>query len=252
MAKKITIGSPPSFIPGISPEFRKDDFDVAVHLKGYRVIHESAVQCPCKTQGSAHLPSCKNCGGIGWVFINATEREMLITSIERKFKNAEWSRETIGTVQVTARLDSDLGYMDRLTIPTTESIFSQVLYPKMFDTVLVAFATYDILSVIEMFKFNSATTKLQKLEVSDYQIVGNRITFDSTLYSSNMTVTVRYKCPLQYHIIDLTHEQRRSNVMTDVRSQIKLPLSAIARRAHYVLDPKNFDGDMLFDNSYLP
>lgn len=250
MAKKITISNPPGLIGQPKVEFRNQDFDVAVHLKGYRVVHESAIQCPCKTQGSSHMPSCKNCGGVGWVFINATEKEMLISNINRNFKYAEWNRETIGTVQVTARMEDELGFMDRITIPLTDTLFSEVLYPKTYGGVLLAFSAYNINSVVEIFKFEAATQKLKKLDISDYDVSGSRIILNPALSVTNLSITIRYKCSLQYHIIDLTHEQRRSNYYTDTRNQMKLPVAAIARRAHYVLDPKNFDGDMLFDNSY--
>ena len=36
----------------------------------------------------------------------------------------------------------------------------------------------------------------------------------------------------------------------NVEKQVTLPVHAIGRRSHYILDAENFNGDRIIDNSY--
>lgn len=68
----------------------------------------------------------------------------------------------------------------------------------------------------------------------------------------NFTVSIRYKHKLQYHILDIPHVIRNSYRKDNKgRDELqKLPVQAIGRLVHYVVDRPNFDGDNIFDNSY--
>ncbi len=69
---------------------------------------------------------------------------------------------------------------------------------------------------------------------------------------TGFVVSMRYKHKLQYHVIDVPHVFRNSYRKDSMgRDELQqLPVNAIARLSHYVIDSLNFDGDNIFDNSY--
>lgn len=69
---------------------------------------------------------------------------------------------------------------------------------------------------------------------------------------SDYTISVRYKHKLQYSVLDVPHANRNSYKKNNLgREELqKLPVHAIARLTHYVVDSQNFAGDKIFDNSY--
>jgi hypothetical protein len=71
--------------------------------------------------------------------------------------------------------------------------------------------------------------------------------------STNNTISIRYKHPVQYHILDIPHIIRSSTVTNGVGAieKIKMPNQYVARLAHQVLRPL-FDGTGIIDNSFEP
>ena len=116
MVKSVKIAETPSLLQQPNVAFRGNDFNALVHLKGYDVIIESAVKCPCKSKNNDHLVTCQNCGGTGWVMINSVQDRAVLTSINVNTDYKEWSELNIGTVQVTVMNRSYLSYMDRITV----------------------------------------------------------------------------------------------------------------------------------------
>lgn len=232
--------------------FNANSFDESIYEKGYSVILESAIPCPCKIKGSqGHLGTCKNCGGSGWFFINPIETKMLVTSINYKPVYKEWSEENSGTVMISSRQVDNISLMDRITLIDSEIIFKQTIYPFLLDEEVIVYTNYDIHEILDIFLFVNETSKLRKLSSSEYSFEGNKILFNSDLYTSKMTITVKYKCPIQYHVVDLNHEARNSyNFITGGGEQVKLPFAAVGKRSHYVLNRQNYNGDLIFDNSY--
>ena len=71
MATKNILVKPAPNLTGIaSPEFFENEFDAAIYLKGYRVILERALRCPCHAP-DAPLVDCQNCFGTGYFYVNA-------------------------------------------------------------------------------------------------------------------------------------------------------------------------------------
>ena len=65
----------------------------------------------------------------------------------------------------------------------------------------------------------------------------------------NLTFSILYTHPLQYHIVDLDHETRRTQVKeAGEKVEISMPNSAVARRAQYVLDKNDVDGTLHISN----
>lgn len=134
--------------------FRKNDFDSLIWLKGYSVIIEQAIACPCRGKSGSALPTCQNCLGLGWVFVNPVETKALITSINVNTKFKEWSPELTGTVQITVRDEDRLSFFDKVTFKTRTSILSEV---KPVQTYLEPIG--NLTGTVVHTTANSATTK---------------------------------------------------------------------------------------------
>ncbi len=243
---------------GLPSEFIKDDFDALQKSKGQKVIHEKAYLCPCKDPQASHLVTCRNCGGTGWIFCNPTETNMIITGIaaDNKLKEAifrEIGMLDSGSVKVTAYNDDKLSFMDRITLRDATAEHQQVLYPKLTDdeSQLFSFTKYDIRSIDYIALFEGEGRRLKRLvEPDDYSFNNNILYFDSQYNSlENPSITIRYIHSPVFHIIDILRESMTSP--TNEGERQRLQVHALAKRAHLISDVENFDGDRLFDNSWL-
>lgn len=232
----------------------KSDFDAIIATKGYDVYLDKAVRCPCRRiSDSQALSSCRNCGGSGYVFINRYKTKMVIQSMNVDTKFKEWSEEKLGNARITARDEEKLGFMDRITLIGSETTTSQVIFPKIISGGLKGKLIYNPISIDEIFCFVSDKDKLYKMEVNtDYTISNNVLTFDNKFTSWNdFTVTVRYRHEPSYHVIDLVREVMNTVIKQGGQDKrVVMPISAVARKAHYVIDEQNMSGDYLNDNSY--
>jgi len=258
MAKQITPSSPP--FNTLTPQvyFQKNDFDVLIWTHGYNVIIEKALCCPCKSKGGDNLSNCKNCGGSGWIFINPVQTKAILSSQNQTTAFKDWSEVNMGNVNITVRDIDKLSFMDRITALDGESLYSQTAYPKIYQGILFAFLDYTPKAIQEVFMFRSSTEKLILLSNgSDYTISGEKIILDTKFILNgepvlnDMTLSLRYVHAPQYYVIDL-----KRDVITTPTAESKgnkftqMPISAQGRRAHYVLDRQNYNGDLIYDNSY--
>lgn len=233
----------------------KSDFDAVVWQKGYSVFLDRAIKCPCRNvSDNQGLSSCKNCGGSGWVFINRKATRMVIQSMNKDTQFKEWSVEKLGTARITSLNEDKLAYMDRITITSAISTTSQILHFKQHeDSVYRAMSIYPIKSVIDAFIFKDPSQLLLKAEQGvDFTIVGgNWIELAPIHNVQNATISLRYEHNPMYHVIDLNRDIMTTKKLEGGKDVNKnLPISAIAKSAHYVLDEQNFNGDFLLDNSY--
>jgi len=232
--------------------FQLDDFQALVWSKGYDVIVEEMVKCPCKSNGGSNLSDCVNCQSTGYVFINPYSSRMILHSMNYTNKYKEWSEEKIGKVTITALQRDRLNFMDRITVVDSEAVLSELVTLKLYNTTKFLYTIYDILSIVDVFTFDSSNLPLRKLtEGVDYTFTRNKIII-TTSDEVGKTFTVRYKHNQQYHVIDLVHDIRNSSKLDDngnLQSE-SFPINAIGRLAHYNVSGLNYTGDNIFDNSY--
>lgn len=254
--KSIITVTPPSRLGQPDIKFKEGDFDFAVFDKGLELIWEKAVPCPCKVKGSqGGLSTCKNCGGIGWVFVNPTRTRMMVQSLDLKTQFKVWGSENPGTVMITPRREVQVSFMDRLTISDTETIFKQVLYPvKNTDGNYIGVTIYPLVTIQSLFLFQSPILALRKLvEGIDYTFSYNVITLGEEFSSlTSVALTVIYTHNIQYHIIESLKDVRNTYTFDSVGKDLltKMPVYALGRRVHQVLDIENLTGTRLFDNSF--
>jgi hypothetical protein len=253
-------------LPGtrsLPADFALPEIEATIRDKGYDVIVEKVLLCPCKGKGNpAHLSVCVNCGGSGWLFVNPTRTKLIISGLaaDAKLKEAalrEWGLVDGGTIKVTAINDNKLTYMDRITVLDATSEHNQILYPVMKDddSVRFVFTQYDIVSVLFIGLFVNQSTKLTKLEPdTDYTFENNIITLTAAHNgTSAMNLTIRYVHKPVFHVIDILRESMISTKgQYGHQTKLVMPVHAIAKRAHLIKDAENLDGDRLLDNSWLP
>lgn len=255
--------TPPAAIGDKRVDFVKSEFDDLIWKKGYDVIHEKSLTCPCASKNTNQLSNCKNCGGSGYIFYNPTKTRMVIHSMNLNTKFKEWSKENAGTASVSALSESETSFMDRITVIDGLAIFSEVVFLKNYaDSTYYWNTIYDIKEILYIGLFRESDQKLTVLKYgTDFTYENNKIIFitATTLYSDevvgvenlDLSITVRYKHSPQLHLIDLPRETMQSfvNIAGEGEEVISLPVHAIARRSHYVLNRENFDNSNILDNS---
>jgi hypothetical protein len=251
MTKTIIIASTPPGIDQPQADFNPTDINALIWQKGYRVIHEKALRCPCKGANTNQLSNCQNCGGTGWAFINPTDTRMVLHSMNMNTQYKEWSQENQGQVNISSMERDQITFMDRITVVDGNAVFTEARTVKKTDSgTLFIYASYNIKSMLYIARFVSATQKyLPLIEGTDFTIKDNQITFDNK-FTDDLSVTMRYTHAPQYHVIDLNRELMNSFAKEGgVETNNTLPVSAIGRRAHYILDAENLSGTRMLDNS---
>jgi len=262
MNKVITTQSSPNLIGQASPEFDLNSFEAALWSKGYSVLVEQAFKCPCRTNSNQPLTDCKNCLGVGWIFINPVKTKALITSINKDTKYKSWSEELIGTVSVSLMYKDGISFMNRITLVNNSNIENKSKYS---DTVRVrdvdgepfVFLAYKPIDLLRVYAFNGSDKALVKLPEDSYSVSDENdyvlnIDYDfSSMPEFNGYLTVLYTHELQYHVIDIPHDVRNSYIKNDdgQEEQINMPVNAYARKAQNVIDISNRDGSGVIDNS---
>lgn len=257
--KPITVTPPPSTAGKPDVNLDKSDFEALIEQKGYDVYHDRALKCPCKPRsGGDAQSSCKNCAGSGWLYINRHETRMVIQSMNIETKYKEWSEERLGSARITARDIDQLAFMDRITLINAEAVYSQVLHPKKEpgDAYFYATARYNVKRIRDIFLFKGVGVSLQKLdETTDYTLVRNQIRLNASFNAEvNPTITVRYIHEPEFTVLDLSRDLMYSTIKdkcsTEGKKEVAFPISAVARRSHYMPDRGDFEDDDLIDNSY--
>lgn len=251
--------------------FNKDDFHDAIDQKGYIVYLENAIECPCRSVndagGYSPFSNCKNCGGLGYFYVNKRETKMILSAMNMETKYKEWSEEKIGTVKITAKDEDDISFMDRITLKNSRAIHKEVLEPLYDYENNRPFyrTTYDIKNIKQLFRFRGPDLDLVYYgdgtgSSSMYGYIRNEIEFSpleaTQIKNDNepypFKIAVYYEHLPQFHVIDMSRDIMTTRVFDeDNEGKItpkNLPVHAIGRRSHFVFDDVNGG---LFDNSWL-
>lgn len=237
MGKARLQDSPPNLKQKPRVDFQQDKFESLIWQKGYPVIWERAIKCPCKEEGKGPQANCLNCYGLGWIFTEFIETRIVVQSINKSTKFKDWSMELLGTVSLTARHDTKLAFMDRITLKEINAIFSEVRYVKTLNGTPSIRVTYPVESISYISYFNGLTNPLIKIPEVDYTILGNVINLPVEL--NGKQITIRYSHHPQYHVLDLPREVIQSSVINSFSGKeeiLDFPIHAIARRSQYIFD----------------
>lgn len=241
-------------------DLERNDFENLIYQKGRNVLYEKALQCPCKSGATNQQSNCKNCGGSGWTYINPKSTRMVLTGISVASESKPWSEESRGNVKVTCSDKEQLTFMDRLTVVDGSSIHQEVLFFKKEGDEYFAYSAYPMKSLIYAGKFISSLLPFQRLTTEVIFGDSNLIRLNPTAVTppegedsdNQLAVTVRYHHAPVYYVLELSRETMQSfKVVNGQEENQNLPTSAVARRAHYVLNSPSLIGTRLVDNSYV-
>ena len=239
-------------------DFVQSEFDNIIQQKGRPVLFEKALQCPCKSPSINQQSSCKNCGGSGWLFVNPIQTRMVIQRMGLSNDVKAWSEESRGTISVSCRSSEMITFMDRISLMDSEAIYNEVLFFKKSTsdpTRYFAFSIYNVKRILYMGLFLSTATSLRRLVEGEYSFENNIISIPSSILEEidviDFSITVKYVHPPTYHILEMTRETMESLTLTSgtERNQ-RLPVAAIARRTHYILDGENLLKNRIISNDY--
>lgn len=256
--RNIINATPPSLYGQPQVSFRPADFDAVIWAHGYDIICEKAIRCPCQGNSDSPLPSCQNCHGSGYIYINPYRTKALITGLNRDTKYVQWAPELMGTAAITVRdADKDyLSYFDRVTVEDEYASFTEMVVARlMIGEEIAVFLSYAPIEVVAVFLFKDSTAPLIKLDPTSYEIVPENpycIRFVSGNVMEGEGVSILYKHRVEYHVIDLPHEIRASlqtNKQNGNLELIKMPIQAVGRRTHLIdIQRPNYDGSGIIHN----
>jgi hypothetical protein len=237
--------------------FDRNEFQYAIEQKGYTVFVERAIKCPCRSfdSGGNPLTNCRNCGGIGLVFLNKIQTKAIIHSMNLSTQFKEWSEEKIGNASISVNDTDRLSFMDKVTVRDAEVEYSQNIYPRTFMDKVFAYTVYDIKSVTDLYLFEGEDKPLKRLEQNqDFTFEYNRIYLNEQYsYRSPLQLSIRYVHAPTFHIMDMVREAMVSTTNIDFKDKsVNFPVSYVGRRAHdlKIFLNENLAGTYIFDNSY--
>lgn len=263
--KPVTFETPAELNSSSVARLDKQHFDDVVYSKGYDSYIEKAMRCPCslKVNGDA-LPNCRNCGGTKFVFINKKLTKVVSQGMNRQTKFLNWSEADRGNISVTVRDDDKLAFMDRITNLNLVSTYAETVRIKKISGKLIAYTIYPIIVPTEVFLFDTSDKPLKQWNLlEDFTLEDNKIIPNFSKYKNlnldEVSISVRYTHHPQYHVIDITRDAvsqmgalKECGNTTLNTEYAALPISAVARKAHYVFDQPGDNGESLFDNTYIP
>ena len=255
MAKKVVVQKTPQESSAFSSSFDANTLNDEAFFKGYEVFIEKASKCPCVSVNFAYLKNCKNCGGSGFVFYNRKKTRAIVSNQEVINKYRSWDREDLGTALVTFSGGDSVGFMDKIEVAESNTIYSETKALVLEEGSYFSFLSYSPKEVENVFLFVAANALLRKLEDPvDYTIVGNKIVLNVVLNNLvSPVISIRYKHTQTYHVI----ENLRDNIVYDSVSSgkedeknKKLPTKSLVKVAHSIMEMENFQQDFYLDNSY--
>lgn len=256
--KKAVLTQTPPSMGTQQVHFDRKQFDDFITAKGYDCYIERAIKCPCQAVATGQpLPSCLNCAGTGWVYINKQETRLAAVSMSNLNKYQQWSEVNLGTISISSSPGDKLGFMDRITLLELQMWHSELVTLRKSNdgTKVFAFTRYFPISVFEVYQFNGDSNPLIYVDPSLYTVTNNQILFDMSTFVGyvGQSFSLRYTFNPMYLVIDINRDLikqsvgRICNTLTDDREN--LPLHSVARLAHYVLDAPNLQGNSVFDNT---
>lgn len=239
-------------------DLNRSDFDLLIQQKGRDVIYERGLQCPCKSKSGNQLSTCRNCGGTGWLFINPINTRMIITQLAVTSDFKPWSEEARGTINITCIESINLSFMDKITLPEADAIYNEAIHFTLSEdqTYYFAYSAYPIKDTIYCGFFQGDNNPLQRIESNAIDINENWIRIQASslnqlvLQQNGISATLKYKHSPVFYVIEMKRETMQSYKFTGGEINQNFPISALARRGHYVLDPIKLSGEGLVNNSY--
>lgn len=242
--------------------FKPEEFNIAIWEHAYDIICEKAIRCPCQGASGSPIPTCQNCHGSGYFYVNPVMTKAIVQGLNRITQYVHWAPELMGTAAITVR-DQDkllISYLDRITLNDEYAAFSEMIVSReMTPEHVSVFLSYAPIEIFNVWLYSAYNEPLVQVDPSSYVVNADNpycINFEVGSVPAGVGVSVFYKHRVQYHVIDMPHEIRASEQRNKVSGQlelIKLPLQVVGRRSHLVdMQRPNYDGSGVIYNDYAP
>lgn len=238
-------------------DFRANEFDLAVETKGYLLIWERSMDCPCSpvsTQTENPDPNCPLCKGKGWLYFGASDAQALtqytldelqqaildrsggiiirglittvISSQEPYEVTGKWAK---GSANLTVRSQNRLGYYDRITSLDSQIAYYEVLVADGSSTLPTR---YPVIGVNHM-----RTVSFVYRSGSEFAIEKGVITwYPGSEPSADTRIAVHYLCHPVWLIVEHPHSVRvtsnkfkKGSPSTPTGEAFQLPIQALMR-----------------------
>ncbi len=242
--------------------FEPRRFNALVFDKGYDVYVDKAYKCPCAVKNAGQpLINCHNCLGLGWLFSNRVETNVVVQGLNVDIKYENWTKTTAGTARITARAIDRLAFMDRITLRDVEGYHNEILRSKKIDGIVYFFTNYELTEIEDIMLFKGNTVPLDYLEEgADYTLDPEKpyqIKMNSQYNTliEEIVVTIRYRHLQTYHILDMNRDilkVKTKGCNKPEQELAEMPISGVARKAHYMFDNQKYEETKnLIDNTKL-
>lgn len=238
-------------------DFKVKNFELAIETKGYLLLWERSIPCPCSPvteQTEQPDPNCDLCKGIGWIYFGASDAQilteykltdlqqsmldssggMVIRGVISSITNKENPYDLIGrwsegSANLTVRHENRLGYYDKITSLDSQIVFSETLIA---DGTNILPTRYPVIGVNHA---RSVTTEY-KYE-ADFSIESGVIKwYAGSVPAEDTRLSIHYLCHPVWLIIEHPHAARvTSNKLktavtsTPTGEAKQLPIQAMMR-----------------------
>lgn len=239
-------------------DFKVDKFELAIETKGYLLLWERSIQCPCApvvSQTEQPDPNCDLCKGVGWIYFGASESQILteyeLTDLQQSMLDSSGgmvirglitsvtSKETPyeiigrwveGAANLTVRHENRLGYYDRITSLDSQIVFSETLVA---DGTSILPTRYPVIGVNHA---RSVTTEY-KCD-ADYTISDDGVItwYPASAPAADTRIVVHYLCHPVWLVVEHPHAARvtsnklkTANPSTPTGEAKQLPIQAMIR-----------------------
>lgn len=113
---------------GPRADFKPEYFDSAIATKGYKMLWESAMVCPCQDPISGQPDvACKHCFGLGYFYYTKEHTRAIVTSINGRKDQTPIGIRDAGTAYLTPVSVVNMGFRDRVTFTDFRAMFGETL-----------------------------------------------------------------------------------------------------------------------------
>lgn len=214
-------------------DLRPEAFDSIIAQKGYRMIWEQAIFCPCLDEMSRQPDyNCKACYGKGYRYILPVNMRGVVTSINARKDQHRTGLDEVGGAYLTSSSEYNVGFRDRFTFVDFTTKFSEVF--KKGEYGKLDKLRYNCLSPIASFS-NSQELKLGR----DYTITedGQSVEWLNDSVEDGEHVSILYNIRPVYIAINPIHDIRGTYTRHKAKNMEKfvaLPKQFQIRREDFI------------------
>lgn len=216
----------------IRADFKPEFFDTAIKQKGYKVLWEQAMFCPCiDTKTGQPDYGCSSCKGSAYVYFNAMETKALVTSINGHKEQSGIGLQDLGTAYLTPVSTDNVGFRDKFTFVDFTTKYSEVLIKDNSNTNKT---NYGIVKIISVRSLNSVYALNTDFTVSNDK---RHIIWNTGAIPNGTQFSVLYDINPVYIAMGPVHEIRGSYTVAKGLGQelfVQLPKQFMIKREDFL------------------